>query len=262
MKILKTFVTLLFVGAPLFFSACNKHYTTPQDADQVPGAKIIKIGDDLNNNQFEYDAGLRVSSLTVVTDSVPTTYNITYQNGVPTQLQSLYFLNKLTYADNRLTRLETYYTNAPEVQSLIVYNYSGSTLTEQLFYEKPISSTVLRPQLKYKFETLPNGDISMAEIFIWDANTGQYKFLGINRYDYDGHPNPVYPLKYLRLFYSFPATPHNIRAITNYDPSGTLVNTFTYDYTYNNDGYPAQAKETQTPTGGFSSFSTVTYTYQ
>jgi len=255
-------ILILLLGCAIIFTACKKHNTAPKNPNPATVAKIIRFGDAINNNQFEYNAASNVAKITVVTDSVPTEYNITYQNGVPSQLQSARFLFKLIYTDGHLVRSEEYDNNTPELQSMTIFNYSANTLSEQLFYEKPVPSAGLAPQLKYKFETLPNGDISMVEIFLWDRTTGQYNFLGSDRYDYDGHPNPVYPTNDFHILYTIPATPHNVHKITSYDTSGILISVTTYDYIYNSTGYPVEAKRTNTPTGGFSSLTTLTYTYR
>jgi len=257
---LKNFITLLFAAVVVLFTACKKNYTGPQT--NTSGIKLIKIGDATNNNQFEYDAASNVSKITVVTDSVPSAYNITYQNGIPSQLQSAQFLNKLTYADGHLVRSEIYNNNAPEVQSMVQFNYSDNGLSEELFYEKDFSSVTLYPWLKFKFEALPNGDISMIEFFLWDRTTGQYNFLGTDRYQYDDHANPVYRVKDFYTLFNYPATPHNVRTITSYDISGAQIGLVNYEYTYNSAGNPVAAKRTQTPAGGFSSVTTLTYTYQ
>jgi len=258
MNALKNFITPLLLIS-LFFAACNKHYIPQQDI----APKLIKFGDDYNNNQFEYDAATsRINKLTIVIDSVPTVYNVTYQNGVPSQVQSSLITDKFIYADNHIIRSELYYNNSPDLQSKIVYSYSGDVLNEQVFYEKNAPSAPLLPQLKYKYETLPNGDISKIDIFLWDNTAGAYNFVGSNHYEYDGHTNPVYVSRDFNLFYAFPATPHNVQTVTSFDASGAQISVTTYNYTYNGAGYPTQAKRTYTPTGRPSSVTTLNYVYQ
>ncbi|MES2112395.1 MAG: hypothetical protein V4577_26800 [Bacteroidota bacterium] len=265
MKKFKSLILLSFLGAAIF-SGCQKDHTKPQNQGNnnppPAGARIVRVGDSTNNNQFEYDAANNLAKLIVVADSNAYPYSISYQNGVPAKLQSPIFTTDLHYAGGLLTRTQVYQNNSPDVQSMVLFNYVNGTLSEQLFYEREFNATTLSPWLKYEIETLPGGDISKISFFIWDRTHGVYNYLGFNQYEYDTHSNPVYQLKDFTNLFNFPATPHNIKKENNFDTSGTLIGTVVYDYTYNDAGNPVKAIRTQAPTGGFSTVSTVSYTYK
>lgn len=260
MKDLRIFIALLFLGVALFMAACKKHYAVPAKPVTKLNVKLINVGDAANASGFEYGIDGATSRITIVTDSNPTIYTVDYQNHIPAQLRSSSFNVKLTYSNGRLQQTDWYDNRFSEVQSRALFNYAGDQLSEEQFYEK--FSNGLQPWMMYKFETLPNGDISKADIFLWDSNTGQYNLLGSNRYEYDDHPNPVYPLNDFYKLFTLPATPHNIVKETSYDSSGILVNLLTYNYTYNSNGYPAKAKRSSTPVGGYPTVTTLDYTYQ
>jgi len=265
MKKIKNFILLSFLSAAVF-SGCKKDRTKPQDpgnTHQPPtAARIVRVGDSTNNNQFEYDAASNLAKLVIVTDSNAYPYNVTYQNGVPAKLQSPSFTTNLYYTGGRLTKTQVYQNNSPDVQSMVLFNYVNGDLSEQLFYEREFNGTTLSPWLKYKVETLPGGDISKIEFFLWDRTHGAYNYLGYNEYEYDTHPNPVYRLRDFTNLFNFPATAHNVKTEKSFDTSGVLIGTVVYEYTYDGAGNPVKAIRTQAPTGGFNTVNTVSYTYQ
>jgi len=256
----KTFILLSFLGA-LIFSGCKKEHTKPQNSGNSV-ARIVRVGDSTNNNQFEYDAAQNLAKLTIVTDSNAYPYTITYQNGVPAKLQSPDFTTNLYYTGGLLTKTQLYQNNSPDVQSMVLFNYVNGNLSEQLFYEGENNANTLSPWLKYKIETLPGGDISKISFFLWDRIHGAYNYLGYNEYEYDAHANPVYRLRDFTNLFNFPATPHNVKRENSFDTSGNLIGTVVYEYTYNSAGNPAKAKRTQAPTGGFETVSEVGYMYK
>lgn len=143
----------------LYFPGAKKTIPGPRTTiTHGQQARIIRVGDSTNNNQFEYDASSNLVKLVVVTDSNAYPYAVSYQGGVPSKLQSPNFTTNLYYTGRLLARTQVYQNNSPDIQSMVLFNYVNGSLAEQLFYEHEINANTLSPSLKYEIKTLPGGD--------------------------------------------------------------------------------------------------------
>ncbi|WP_345949751.1 hypothetical protein ABDD95_23165 [Mucilaginibacter sp. PAMB04274] len=119
------------------------------------------------------------------------------------------------------------------------------------------------PIVKLAYEYYANGDIKVQKEYMFNVLTEEFELAEMHTYEYDTKTNPLAALgEIYQVSFEIPSK-HNPVKDTHTDKEGNLVQTTTYIYTYNSNGYPVQAEKKVTAPGQANpTVSLLKYTYQ
>jgi hypothetical protein len=119
------------------------------------------------------------------------------------------------------------------------------------------------PFLKQAFEYYANGDIKVQKDYQYNILTNELILAKTITYEYDNNPNPLLSLgEIYQISFETPSKHNPIKAIIT-DKDNNLIETTTFTYTYNTNGYPVEAKKSaKAPGQANATVSSTKYTYQ
>lgn len=202
--------------------------------------KLNKIEIDADNySEFKYTNGL-LTELIEVADEGLSRSKITYDNSKkPIEVENLEGKVKFLYTGNRLIKEEISYTDS-EMFSYNQYDYQGEQVKEMTGYGLAEQD---EPYYRKKFFYNQHGEVERIEIYSLTENNTLEPTIKIS-YEYDNKINPYVTTvgSYLALFTNS-YSKHNIVKEVTTNTEGTLNQTISTTYTYDNAGYPLTAVE-------------------
>ncbi|QKJ30232.1 hypothetical protein HQ865_10805 [Mucilaginibacter mali] len=264
-------VCFLF-GLFITLSSCRKHHP-----DISPGEGATDAPPTTNNGQpritryeyfpnlytlFNYNAAGQITSISDINADTRRDCTVTYlPNGRVDRIIESYSYWKFNYNSNGLLeQADAYIDGIATAQGYYKFVYDGQKVIQALLYSTEGTSTI-HPHSKLDFQYDANGDITRSDTYLWDATNAKYTFAGYQTYQNDTHPNPVYWFRDIFMVLYRVIGPHNNTKATFFYPDGSVDQENTYDYTYNNKGYPTSAAR-KNLTAGTNVFVTLAFLYQ
>jgi len=238
-------IFLSLAGLSLF-SCSDKCSTCAVEPEKVE-KKLSKIEVDADNySEFKYTNGV-LTELIEVADEGLTRSRITYDNSKkPIEVETQEGKIKFVYSGDRLEKEEISYTDA-ETFHYNKYEYQGAQVKEVTGYGLVEED---KPYYRRKLFYNQQGEVEREEIYDLTENNTLDLSVKIN-YEYDNKINPYMTTvgSYLSLF-THTYSKHNIVKEVTTNAQGTLNQTITTTYTYDNAGYPLTAVEKKVENGG------------
>lgn len=240
-----TLVLLSFIVLSMF--SCSDICSTCAVEPEKIEKKLSKIEiDAANYSEFKYANGV-LTELIEVEGEGRSTSKITYDNSKkPVAVENEEGKIKFMYTGNLLTKEEISYTDS-EMFSYNQYVYQDQQVKEITGYGLVEQD---EPYFRKKLFYNQSGDVERVEIYDLTENSTLELSFKIN-YEYDNKINPYMTTvgSYLSLF-THTYSKHNIIKEVTTNAAGTLNQTITTVYTYDNAGYPLTAVEKKVENGG------------
>jgi len=190
---------------------------------------------------FNYNSAGQITRITDINDIARTDYTLTYKaDGKVDKIATGNGYWKFTYNGDLLTRADSYINGNPASQGYYQFIYDGQNVTESLLYSN-YGGSVIKPRSKIDFQYDANGDITRSDTYLWDITSGAFTAAGYQLYESDTHTDPVYCFRDVFAVLYRVVSPHNYTKAQFFYPDGTVNQDNTYQYTYNNNGYPVSA---------------------
>jgi hypothetical protein len=245
--------------------SCSKDDSNPGPGS-TPTKKIIKIEEDDNSTTtFNYNTDGSFQKITI-TDS----------DGEGSTMTFAYTGNKLSMITNSDGSKISYVYQGDKISQADIFDGANNQITKNVFaYQdgKVVSVTVnsniaeegdpeFREYLKTAFTYYANGDTKDVTTSIFNPLTNQLEVSEKRTYEqYDNKTNPLAQLGEFSRVFLMDMSARNPLVEKSFNENGQLTETVTYEYTYDNAGYPVQVKSISTPSTGSASVSTLKYYY-
>jgi len=263
----------------MFSVACKKDGTGPNPnpgpgPDPNPGTQtkhLIKVEEDANTyTTFQYNADGTFQKITSVEDGEngPSQTVMTFTYNSAKKISEINNQDgskiKYTYANNVVAKSEV----VDAQNNVVAYNeyayqngkVSSVTLNSGIEDENGQVNYVAWMKTEYTYYT--NGDVK--ENTVWTINplTMSLEKTQVRKYEqYDTKVNPLSQLGEFSQAFLMDLSARNPLLEKAYDGAGSLQETVTYEYTYDNQGYVTAVKTTTTPVNGTAEVSNMKYFY-
>lgn len=228
------------------FSCSDKCSTCAVGPEKIE-KKLSKIEiDAANYSEFKYANGV-LTELIEVEGEGRSTSKITYDNSKkPITVENEEGKIKFLYTGNLLTKEEIAYTDS-EMFSYNQYVYQDEQVKEITGYGLVEQD---EPYFRKKLFYNQSGEVERVEVYNLTENNTLVPSVKIS-YEYDNKVNPYVRTvgSYLALFTNSYSKHNVIKEVTT-NATGTLNQTITTAYTYDNAGYPLTAEEKKVENGG------------
>lgn len=236
----------------ILFAACSKDSTPGTDPVPGSGKKLTRIEYDGGNYQnIQYNSNGSIGKITTHFEysggnSQTIVYNFIYNGPLLSEIQldngSKY---KYTYANQQVVKTETFNITGSLV-SKFEYSYSNGKLSRiEGFLRMQGGNISTTPSYRFDNSYYSNGNLQKLIQYYADQTTGVLEKtdeIVFDQYDTKRNTtvlfesNPFLPAEIL--------IPNNPLTETHYDANGTVQQTVTHSYTYDNEGNPVTRKTT------------------
>lgn len=243
------------VRKSLWVAALAAVFTVSCDKDDVKqpstGIKLVQRVQESANNftSFDYNAAGLATRLNTKEDGDEQIVTVEYDAN---HKATTGMLNntplKFVYAGNLLDTIHYIPGNQQGdiPLSYLKLSYQNNRVSSMVNYLK-VEGQDDHPFLKNTYEYL-GGDVKTQTSYVWDVFADEFVQNEKYVYEYDNKINPLQSLGVLSITFFQVQSEHNpVKKIT-YDHDNNVVETVTYTYTYDSDGYPTSITEkTVTP---------------
>lgn len=202
---------------------------------------------------FSYNNAGQITGITDINDIVQTDYTVTYQpGGKVNKIASKYGYWKLTYQNGQLDRADSYTNGSSAAAAYFKFIWDGQNVKQVLTYTN-YDTGALQPRSKIDCFYNTNGDITRSDTYIWNTSIGDYQLAEHVFYESDTHTNPVYWFRDIFMVLYRITGQHNFTRVESFYADGSIDQDDTYDFQYNDHGYPISAirKNLAAGTNGF-----------
>ncbi len=254
MKNLKLLM-LLFLGAAISFTACNK----TEEEDEIPAVKKCYVktetASDGSHSDYTYDATSNYITKMESFDEANTSVSsniITYTSGKATLLEVkeggvVVMKFELTYnTDGTIDEIATFQDQGEGLNEIgyYVYTYANGKVSEVGFIYVIASQEIKVQNTKF---TYTGENVTEEKIYAINASTYQLELSQINTYEYDTKNNPYRGIGLNNLLGDVQfMSANNPTKVTVKDAEGTVVQDASYNvvFVYNSDNYFTKATYT------------------
>jgi len=244
--------------------SCNK-----DDSNPGPGSttkKIVKIEEDDNST----------TSFTYNTDGSFQKITTAAADGEETTMTFAYSGSKLSTITNSDGSKISYVYQGDKISQADIFDEANHQVSKNVFayQDGKVTSVTVNANIaeagdpeyveyiKTAFTYYGNGDTKDVTTSIFNPLTNQMEVSEKRTYEqYDNKTNPLAQLGEFSRVFLMDMSVRNPLVEKSYNENGQLTETVTYEYTYDEAGYPVQIKSTTTPSTGSASVSTIKYYY-
>ena len=193
-------------------------------------------------NLFNYNTAGQITTITDINDVARTDYTLTYKpDGKVDKIVAGNGYWKFTYNSNSLlAQADAYVNGNPASQGYYQFIYDRQKVTESRLYSN-YGGSEIKPRSKIDFQYGSSGDVTRSDTYLWDLTSGKYIAAGYQVYESDTHTDPVYWFRDVFAVLYRVVGPHNYTKAQFFYPDGTVDQDNTYEFTYDNNGYPVSA---------------------
>ncbi|MDO3641112.1 hypothetical protein [Mucilaginibacter sp. L3T2-6] len=261
----KKYAPLLIIAGVLFLSACKKDDKTtgggPTPTPVPTGTHLItRIQQDADNyTSFNYNASGLIDRIEGKNNGEASNIALTYnaQKKINTAVTTDGAINFI-YTGTTLSGMEYLDQTNNAVVAYTQFTYLNNKLSEYTQYVKYLNDNIPFTKVTYSY----NGDdVETQTTYQWSVVTNQFKVSETRKFEYDNKTNPIVAAPELAQALFQMISAHNPVKETVYNAQNAIIETDTYSYTYDSNGYPATQTETVAKTGDPVVVKSSTYSY-